>query len=72
MCIPSQVSQSFQNPDQQATYLLRALGALRMLRSNHRIVPDEAGYRWYVSLDFFECIRVVRFTALSKRILYFS
>ena len=46
MCIPSQVSQRFQNSDQQNTYLLRALGALRLLRSKHRIVPDEAGYRW--------------------------
>ncbi len=46
MCIPSQVSQDFRGSDQQITYLLRALGALRLLRSQHRIVPDEAGYRW--------------------------
>jgi len=36
MCISSQVSQ-------QHNYLLRALGALKLLRSKHRIVPDEAG-----------------------------
>ena len=31
--------------DQQSRYLLRALGALRLLRSKQRIVPDEAAYR---------------------------
>lgn len=46
MCIPAQVSQEFQSVEQQNTYLMRALGALRLLRSRNRIVPDEAGYRW--------------------------
>lgn len=46
MCIPSQVSQEFQSVEQQNAYLMRSLGALRLLRSRNRIVPDEAGYRW--------------------------
>lgn len=45
MCIPSLVSQPKLSDDQQAKYLLRALGALRLLRSRQRIVPDEAAYR---------------------------
>ncbi len=45
MCIPSQVSQQLRSSDQQQSYILRALGALRTLRSRQRIVPDEAGYR---------------------------
>jgi len=45
MCIPSQVSQHLCSSDQQQSYILRALGALRTLRSRLRIVPDEAGYR---------------------------
>ena len=31
--------------EQQSRYLLRALGALRMLRHKNRIIPDEAAYR---------------------------
>jgi hypothetical protein len=45
MCIPAQVAQSHLSHDQQSKYLLRALGALRLLRSKQRIVPDEAAYR---------------------------
>ena len=45
MCIPSQVSQQLRSSDQQQSYILRALGALRTLRSRQRVVPDEAGYR---------------------------
>lgn len=45
LCIPSQVSQPHLSHDQQAKYLLRALGALRLLRNKQRIVPDEAAYR---------------------------
>ena len=46
MCIPSQISNPEISLEQQARYLLRALGALRILRNRQRIVPDEAGYRW--------------------------
>ena len=46
MCVPSQISNPEISLEQQASYLLRALGALRLLRSRQRIVPDEAGYRW--------------------------
>lgn len=45
LCIPALVSQSFLTHEQQSKYLLRALGALRLLRSKQRIVPDEAAYR---------------------------
>ena len=45
MCIPSQVAQRHLSYEQQSRYLLRALGALRLLRSKQRIVPDEAAYR---------------------------
>ena len=45
LCIPSQVSQPHLSHEQQSKYLLRALGALRLLRSRQRIVPDEAAYR---------------------------
>jgi len=45
MCIPVQVSQKKITHDQQTRYLMRALGALRLLRSKQRIVPDEAAYR---------------------------
>jgi len=45
MCLPQQVSNVDVSLDLQARYLLRALGALRLLRSRHRIVLDEAGYR---------------------------
>jgi hypothetical protein len=39
------VSQQHLSHEQQSKYLLRALGALRLLRSKQRIVPDEAAYR---------------------------
>lgn len=45
MCIPSQVSQPGLSQEQQSRYLLRALGALRLIRSKQRLVPDEAAYR---------------------------
>lgn len=45
LCIPVQVSQSHLTHDQQSRYLMRSLGALRLLRSKQRIVPDEAAYR---------------------------
>ena len=45
LCIPSQVAQPYLSYEQQSVYLLRALGALRLLRSKQRIVPDEAAYR---------------------------
>lgn len=45
LCIPSQVSQSQTSPEQQAKFLLRAFGAMRLLRSRQRIIPDEASYR---------------------------
>lgn len=45
MCIPSQVSQSDITDEDQTNFLLRALGALRLLRHRQRIIPDEASYR---------------------------
>lgn len=45
LCIPALVSQGRLSHDQQSRYLLRALGALRLMRSKQRIVPDEAAYR---------------------------
>lgn len=45
LCIPSLVSQSNISSERQSTYLLRAFGALRLLRSKQKIVPDEAAYR---------------------------
>jgi hypothetical protein len=45
LCIPALVSQSNISHERQSTYLLRAFGALRMLRSKQKIVPDEAAYR---------------------------
>lgn len=45
LCIPAQVAQKHVSHDQQTRYLMRALGALRLLRSKQRIVPDEAAYR---------------------------
>jgi len=45
LCIPVQVSQKHLSHEQQTRYLMRALGALRLLRSKQRIVPDEAAYR---------------------------
>jgi len=45
LCIPALVSQPSLSHEQQSRYLLRALGALRLLRSKQRIVPDEAAYR---------------------------
>jgi hypothetical protein len=45
LCIPAQLSQAHLSHEQQSRYLLRALGALRLVRSKQRIVPDEAAYR---------------------------
>ena len=45
MCIPGQISQSSLSTDEKSKVLLRALGALRTLRSHRRIVADEAAYR---------------------------
>jgi hypothetical protein len=45
LCIPAQMSQTHISHEQQSRYLLRALGALRLMRSKQRIVPDEAAYR---------------------------
>lgn len=45
LCLPALVSQSHLSHEQQSKYLLRALGALRILRNKHKIVPDEAAYR---------------------------
>jgi hypothetical protein len=45
LCIPSQVSQKGISQDCQARHLLRALGAIRLLRNKQRIIPDEASYR---------------------------
>mmetsp|Transcript_27836 Transcript_27836/g.55703 ORF Transcript_27836/g.55703 Transcript_27836/m.55703 type:complete len:2024 (+) Transcript_27836:44-6115(+) len=45
MCIPAQISQSNLPTDEKSKVLLRALGALRILRSHRRIVADEAAYR---------------------------
>ena len=45
MCIPSLISQPGLADELQARYLLRALGAMRNLRSRQRIIPDEAAYR---------------------------
>lgn len=45
LCIPARVSQGELSHEQQSKYLLQALGALRLLRSKQRIVPDEASYR---------------------------
>jgi len=45
MCIPNQISQSNVTIPEKSKILLRALGALRTLRSHRRIVADEAAYR---------------------------
>lgn len=45
LCIPSQLLQSHISNEQHAKILLRAFGALRLLKSRHRIIPDEASYR---------------------------
>eukprot|EP00934_Nitzschia_sp_Nitz4_P007696 Nitzschia sp. Nitz4//scaffold68_size99682//38550//44354//NITZ4_004562-RA/size99682-snap-gene-0.8-mRNA-1//-1//CDS//3329556587//7686//frame0 len=45
LCTPALVSQPTLTHEQQSTFLLRALGALRLLRTKQRIVPDEAAYR---------------------------
>ena len=45
LCIPALVSQPHLSHDHQSKYLLRAFGALRLLRSKNKIVPDEAAYR---------------------------
>jgi DENN (AEX-3) domain/dDENN domain/uDENN domain len=45
LCTPNLVSRHDLTDEQQSRFLLRALGALRLLRSKQRIVPDEAAYR---------------------------
>jgi hypothetical protein len=45
LCIPVQVSQKNLLDEHQTQFLMRALGALRLVRSKQRIVPDEAAYR---------------------------
>ena len=45
LCIPSLVSQGSISHERQSTYLLRAFGALRLLRGKQKIIPDEAAYR---------------------------
>eukprot|EP00986_Skeletonema_menzelii_P013803 scaffold8428_cov151-Skeletonema_menzelii.AAC.1 len=45
MCIPAQISQLNLPTEEKSRVLLRALGALRLLRSHRRIVADEAAYR---------------------------
>jgi len=45
MCIPNQISQPNLSINDKSKILLRALGALRTLRSHRRIVADEAAYR---------------------------
>ncbi|KAL7544101.1 hypothetical protein ACHAXR_013579, partial [Thalassiosira sp. AJA248-18] len=45
MCIPNQISQTNLPINKKSKILLRALGALRTLRSHRRIVADEAAYR---------------------------
>lgn len=45
MCIPSQLCQPHLTLNEKSDILLRALGALRTLRSHRRIICDEAGYR---------------------------
>jgi hypothetical protein len=45
LCIPTLVSQSNISHELQSKYLLRAFGALRLLRSKQKIIPDEAAYR---------------------------
>ena len=45
MCIPTQISQLNVPTVEKSKILVRALGALRTLRSHRRIVADEAAYR---------------------------
>ena len=45
MCIPAQVAQANITEDDQTRFLLRALGALRLMRHRQKIIPDEASYR---------------------------
>jgi hypothetical protein len=45
ICVPSQVSQRGIGPERQSQYLIRALGAMHLLRNKQRILPDEAAYR---------------------------
>ena len=44
LCVPRLVSQPISH-ELQSKYLLRAFGALRLLRSKQKIIPDEAAYR---------------------------
>ena len=43
LCVPIQISQENLSIDKKSKILLRALGALRTLRSHRRVVADEAG-----------------------------
>ena len=45
MCIPNQITQPNLSVEEKSKILLRALGALRTLRSHRRVVADEAAYR---------------------------
>jgi hypothetical protein len=45
MCIPAQICQPNLLSEEKTKVLVRALGALRTLRSHKRIVADEAAYR---------------------------
>lgn len=45
MCIPTQLSQPNLSLNDKTKIILRALGALRTLRSHRRIVADEAAFR---------------------------
>jgi len=45
MCIPNQLMQPGLTVENKSKIVLRALGALRTLRSHRRIVADEAAYR---------------------------
>jgi hypothetical protein len=45
LCVPSQVSQSHLSIETQSNFLIRAIGALRIMRHKQRVAPDEASYR---------------------------
>lgn len=70
MCVPRQLQQPHLTEEQQINYLLRALGAVRLLRSRQRIIPDEAGYRrcvldlckrhWFLSSNLIISIKSYR------------
>lgn len=45
LCVPSYISFPLLSNTLQERMLLRALGAIRLLRNRHRVLPDEASYR---------------------------